>query len=267
MSWRDSLLRRVAEAGLYYARLAGDRIWWQTPTGRRHRSLLGDLRGRHAGRRCFVLGNGPSIKLTDVRRLKQEVTIGSNALFLMFDFMGFRPTFLTCEDPLVAEDRARELNMIGGTTKIFPRDLAYCLKADECTLYANFVRNYRGFPRFSDRFDRICFWGGTVSMMNLQLAYFLGCDPIYLIGFDHSYKVPDKLTHVMLSDGDDVNHFHPDYFGKGFRWHDPKVDKMELGYRAARAFLEERGVRVYNATAGGKLEVFERVAYADVTGG
>lgn len=258
------LIQRARTAGWHLARRVLDPLWWRSAEGRRNQARLSALRGCHTGRRCFVLGNGPSIKLTDVRRLKDEITIGSNALFLLFEFMGFAPTFLTCEDLLVAEDRSRELNATRGTTKIFPRDLAYCLKADECTLYANFVRNYPGFPRFSEHFDRICYWGGTVSMMNLQLAYFLGCAPIYLIGFDHSYVVPDKLTHVMVSDRDDVNHFHPDYFGKGYRWHDPRVDKMELGYRAARAFLEERGVRVYNATAGGRLEVFERVAYDEI---
>ena len=36
---------------------------------------------------------------------------------------------------------------------------------------------------------------------------------------------------------------------------------MEAGYRACRSFLESRGTQIYNATAGGKLEVFDRVDY------
>ena len=42
---------------------------------------------------------------------------------------------------------------------------------------------------------------------------------------DFSYKIRDVdeakgLT--LISHADDVNHFHPDYFGKGKKWHDPK---------------------------------------------
>ncbi len=37
-----------------------------------------------------------------------------------------------------------------------------------------------------------------------------------------------------------------------------------MSYRAAKTFLEERGVAVYNATAGGKLDVYPRVSYFDL---
>lgn len=260
-------MRRIRNlAGRTYHRFR-DSLWWRSAAGRANLQALRALRGRHAGRRCFVLGNGPSLKRTDVRRLRDEVTIGSNALFLLFDFMGFRPTFHTVEDTLVAEDRAPELNALRGTTKVFPLDVSYCLGRDDDTLYINFVREYRGFPRFSDSFDRVCYWGGTVTMLNLQLAYYLGCNPIYLIGFDHSYRVPANLaSDVIVSESDDVNHFHPGYFGKGYRWHDPMVERMESAYRVARAFLETRGVKVFNATAGGQLEVFERVSYDEIAG-
>jgi hypothetical protein len=258
---------RLLRAAWHGYRLGADALWQLTPAAARNLERLRALRNAHAGRRCFVLGNGPSLLKTDVRRLRAEVTIGSNALFLIFEQMGYRPTYHTVEDLLVAEDRAGELNAMRGTIKIFPRDLAYCLQPDAATLYINFRRNYAGFPRFSEAFDRICYWGGTVSMLNLQLAYYLGCNPIYLIGFDHSYRVPPHLSsHIIHSQADDVNHIHPDYFGKGYRWHDPMVERMELAYRTARQFLDARGVRVYNATAGGKLEVFERADFGEVVG-
>jgi hypothetical protein len=260
-----NFLHKVLVACRYGYRQALDALWWKSQAARANLKRLAALRGAYAGRRCFVMGNGPSLMRTDVRRLRDEVTIGSNALFLIADFMGYRPTFHTVEDVLVAEDRAGELNAMRGTTKIFPRDLAYCLKQDESTLYINFRRNYAGFPKFSDRFEHECYWGGTVSMLNLQLAYYLGCNPIYMIGFDHDYKVPPNLkSHIIHSDADDVNHIHPDYFGKGYRWHDPMVERMERSYIVARGFLDARGVRIYNATAGGRLEVFERVSYDEI---
>lgn len=273
---RDGGVRRLAVSGLR-SRLgrarraiarAGrtlDQRLWELGLGRENQARLRALRGRYAGRRCWVLANGPSLVRTDVRLLKDETTIGSNALFLMFDYMGYKPTFLTVEDQLVAEDRAPELNAVRGTTKIFPRDLSYCLTRDPDTVFVHFVRQYPEFPRFSPRLDRVVYWGGTVSMLNLALAYYLGCNPIYLIGFDHSYKVPANLSSdVIVSDRDDVNHFHPDYFGKGYRYHDPGVERMEAGYRVAWEYLRGRGISVFNATDGGKLEVFPRMSFTDV---
>jgi hypothetical protein len=266
---RMSLLQsnqRIGQSLSYRRRRLGETMWWGTPHGRRNRRSLEQLRDSYRGERCFVMGNGPSLHKTDVTLLRDEVTIASNGIFLLFDEMGYKPTFLTVEDRLVAEDRATELNSINGTQKIFPRDLEYCLKLDEWTLYLNFAREYEDFPKFSGELDRIAYWGGTVSVLNLQLAYHLGCNPIYLIGFDHSYAVPTgvKDSPVITSEREDPNHFHPDYFGKGYRWHDPQIDRMEAGFQACHDFLEVHGVEVYNATAGGKLEIFDRVEYGSI---
>lgn len=242
-----------------------DAIWRRTREGRENVRRLRELRDRFAERRCFVIGNGPSLARTDVRLLRDEVTIASNAIFLLFDQMAYQPTFLTVEDHLVAEDRAVALNALRGSTKIFPRDLSYCLSLDEETLFVNFLRHYSPFPRFSERFETVAYWGGTVTFLNLQLAVHLGCNPIYMIGFDHNYTVPKNLSSaVITSDSDDVNHFDPSYFGKGFRWHDPAVDRMEASYREAQAFAERRGIRIENATDGGCLEVFPRVSYSSL---
>lgn len=229
------------------------------------RKLL-DLKDRYPGRRAFVVGGGPSLCHTDVRRLKNEITIGSNGIFLLSEETGFRPTFYTVEDRLVAEDRAPVINKLAGMIKVFPIDLCRFLKPDEDTIYINFVRGqYPGFPSFSQSFARRVYWGGTVTFLNLQLAYYLGIREVYLIGMDHEYKPPTKTDEVdgvvITSRSTDVNHFHPDYFGPGYRWHDPKVERMEKAYLAAREFSLRDNMRIFNATSGGKLEVFPRVDY------
>jgi hypothetical protein len=242
-----------------------ERIWSAGPQGRQSKRRLAALAGKYAGKRCFVMGNGPSLLKCDVSLLSNEVTIGSNAQYLVWDSMGFVPTFLTVEDRLVAEDRASELCALSGPTKIFPRDLLYCLGESRNTIFVNFVRDYRPFPNFTSDFEKIVYWGGTVTMLNLQLAYYLGCTEIYMVGFDHFYHVPDKMDgFVITSDKEDVNHIHPDYFGKGYRWHDPNIARMERAYSEARRFLDSRGILVRNATVGGHLEIFERVDYGSL---
>jgi hypothetical protein len=232
-----------------------------TREGRANRLRIEALKERYAGRRCFVMGNGPTLLQVDLNRLASEVTIVSNAHYLIWDQINYVPTFLAVEDRLVAEDRAEQLKGLAGTTRIFPFDLrAWLGSVQESKLYLNLQRRYRPFPRFSDNLAKRGYWGGTVSFLNLQLAAYLGCNPIILVGFDHNYVVPSAGIHnnVIQSQVEDVNHIHPDYFGPGYRWHDPNIPRMEMAYRYAREALERRGIRVVNATAGGHLEIFER---------
>lgn len=270
--WLSSRLRKayhklLVRQGAYtppVVEAAGHPDWSQ------HRKRIQELQNCYAGRRCFVIGGGPSLAQTPLDLLTNEITIASNAIFLLFGENKFRPTFYTVEDQLVAEDRAPAINQLRGMTKIFPADVWRFLKEDEDTIYVNFKRGqYDGFPKFSDKLDEVVYWGGTVTFMNLQLAWHIGCREVYLVGIDHSYQRPspkDKVEGLVItSQSADVNHFHPDYFGPGYRWHDPRVDRMELGYLEARRFFTEHGGVIYNATIGGKLEVFPRVDYEQIT--
>lgn len=241
--------------------------WRHSALNRRSREALKKMRDRYAGRRCFVIGNGPSLKKLDLTKLKDEITIGSNGLFLIFKEMDFVPTFYTIEDRLVAADRFREAHAIAGAVKVYPRDLQRILGDSPDTVWLNFRRAYFNFPKFSEDLPKVCYWGGTVTHMNLQLAFWLGCSEIYMIGFDHNYIVPGDASvqgAIITSQSDDPNHFHPDYFGKGYRWHDPQVERMERSYIVARTHFERAGRKVFNATAGGHLEVFPRRDYREL---
>lgn len=236
-----------------------------------HRRLEA-LRNRHAGQRAIVMGSGPSLNRMDLRPLRHEITFGSNAIYLLEERLGFLPTYLTVEDPLPAEDNAKELNALRGTTKIFAHDLAHCLRSDPNTVYVFFDR-YRvgdedpGFPFFSMDALRRVYWGGTVAYMSLQLAYYMGIREVYLIGIDLDYKIPDHAEgDVIVSREADQSHFHPDYFGPGKRWHHPKVERMARAFERAADCFAAKGGAVWNATAGGKLESLSRVDYNKVVG-
>ncbi|MCH8502347.1 MAG: DUF115 domain-containing protein [Aliidiomarina sp.] len=220
-------------------------------------------------RRIFVIGNGPSLKETDLNLLKDEITIGFNGIFL---HESFTPTIFVVEDHLVAEDRIQEITDYQCPVKIFPSYLRYCLPIQENTIFLNHLPR-RSFPvdtDFSDDAGTITYTGGTVTYTGLQLAASLGFDEIYLVGVDASYKVEnvdrstDYGTGVLCSKSDDVNHFDSRYFGKGYRWHDPNVNTMLQAYRKVRNYAELNNKIVRNATIGGELEVFPRVNYYDL---
>jgi hypothetical protein len=221
------------------------------------------FRSIHEGQPAWIIGNGPSLTSLDLSLLKDKITFGVNGIWLLFGELGWRPTYYVVEDCYVAEDDADAINAIQGPVKIFPLDLRAFLKPDDSTYYVRFQRGeYSGFPRFSEDCEKIVYWGGTVTYTNLQLAHYMGCNPIYLIGMDMKYKVPDyREGTTIVSREADVNHFHPLYFGPGKRWHDPRVDRMKRCLAYAGEYLARKGVRVLNATRRGKLEVFARITY------
>jgi FkbM family methyltransferase len=239
-----------------------------------HRPRLRDLRRRWWGtRRCFVIGNGPSLNDTDLSLLAGEVTFAVNGFFLKARELTWSPTFYVVEDHLVAEDRADDINAIDDSIKLFPANLAYCLSEDDRTTFFDHrprISYPRGFD-FSMDADRRTYAGCTVAFTCLQLAAFLGFQEIYLIGVDADYAIPDDAlrssaygVQILDMKSDDPNHFDPDYFGKGYRWHDPQVDKMLEAYGEAKVVAEQHGIRILNAGIGGKLEVFPRVEYQSV---
>jgi hypothetical protein len=233
--------------------------------------LLNTYRNAYQGERAFIIGNGPSLTKCNLHLLKDEITFGVNSIFLHEDNMGFRPSYYVVEDVFVAEDRAEQINSYHGPVKFFGNYLNYCLEADEKTIWLNIkfdYRDYENFPHFSCNANRSLWVGGTVSYICMQLAYYMGFSKVYLLGFDHSYIIPndvDRLSTTELkSVSKDPNHFHTDYFGKGYRWHTPQTERMEKCYRKAKCIFEANGRKIYNATIGGKLEVFERVNYTEL---
>lgn len=219
------------------------------------------------GKRCFIIGNGPSLNKIDLTLLKNEITFGVNSIFLNFDKMGFQPTYFVLEDKLVAKERAEDINKyVIDSNKIIRRNYFDSYKKDTKTSFIDIIVHYqhKDFPCFSKECDKFCWSGGTVSYVNMQLAYYFGFQEVYLIGFDHEYREdgPQKIKGSKIrSLAKDSNHFHPQYFGEGKTWHFPKVERMERSYRKAKEVFEESGRKIYNATVGGKLEVFDRVEY------
>ncbi len=223
--------------------------------------------------RCFIIGNGPSLNQMDLTLLKNETTFGVNAIFLNFDRMGFKPTYYVSVDNLVCEDRASAINSLDGMIKFFPIASANVIKRDSDTIFMYQARP-DVYPDFSTDISKNIYGGSTVTYTNMQLAYYMGFKDVYLIGMDHCYTVPEKCIINIVKKAPpeinnleaDLNHFHPDYFGPGFRWHDMSLsmDKVEAAYKKAKEVYEADGRSIYNATAGGKLEIFPRVDYSSL---
>ena len=113
---------------------------------------------------------------------------------------------------------------------------------------------------FTTQFENQISEGYTVTYVALQLAYIMGFKNVYLIGADHYFKQEGNPNSEQQLDGDDTNHFHPDYF-KGQKWHLADIEGNEISYRIARKKFEEDNRKIFNSTVGGHLEIFERIDF------
>lgn len=269
---RSSLKARVPRR--FWAPIS-DAYWWWHNRGR-HRLAwglsrerqqsdlaLGRLYDSHRGERCFILGNGPSLKETDLSRLHGEVTFGMNRIYLAFETMGFPTTYYVAVNTLVIEQCAEEIRALPMPKFVTWRGKPW-LGSQPDLIYLD--TDYTGAPTFTRDVRRRIFEGSTVTYVALQLAYHMGFEEVVLVGVDHRFSARGPANATIVSQEGDRDHFSSAYFGPGFRWQLPDLEASEAAYRLARQAFEESGRRVVDATIGGALQVFPRVEYRSLFG-
>jgi len=226
------------------------------------------LKDKYAGQRAFVIGNGPSLKETDIGKMSGELTLACNDFRLLFHKL--KPTYWVLEDSPYIAKHQKEINAHDGEKllSIWSKHERFgSVRVDESQVTyfmsdAAWWYKY-GLMLFADRAeDGLLVSAGTVTYSMMQLAWWMGSREIYLVGVDHS--LPENYA--------EYNHFSDDYM-LGLREEHKALEarnakrpfvRMDAGYKAAREFADEQGFNIRNATHGGKLEVFERCVYEDL---
>jgi hypothetical protein len=229
----------------------------------RNRRAIVSLKGKHSGARAFIIGNGPSLTIEDLDRLQNEVSFAANKIYLAFDKTKWRPTYYNCEDVLVIEQNYDAINRLTGFTKLlklnhFPPRWR---RSPDTVFYSMRVLPSREFPGFSEDPLQGLMCGYSVTYTSLQWAYYMGFNEMYLLGVDFSFSVPKADEQGYLRASGESNHFTKNYRSPGEKWVVPRLDLQEDALRHAHEWLNARGVRVFNATRGGKLDVFPRVDF------
>lgn len=258
---QDITLTRVAEAiGRRVSALSHHQDWNFSNVGKTNQRHLQRFRNKHENQRCFVIANGPSLAGMDLTLLKNEVTFGMNRLYLIFDKMGFVPTYHSVVNELVIQQFATDLDELPTTKFINWNQRALFQKKGGDLNYLKISLDLE--DKFSNDLTKGVYSGGTVTYVTLQLAFYMGFKEVYLVGLDHNFvdKGRPNTTEIRKTD-EDKNHFHPDYFPKGMKWQLPDLYRSELAYAMARQNFEAQGRRIFDATVGGKCDVFEKVDY------
>lgn len=242
------------------------------------------LKDRWKGKRAFIIGNGPSLKQQDLLPLRDELTFFTNWGFLHPEYEAIRPKFHCSSSheifggwgakaPRLNEDFATKFAArSAGVRKVFSWRFEESLRAAG-TFEADEL-DFMLFDRPKFLIDEI---GGidldvrkvmhdgytVVITFCIPLAVHLGVKEIILLGCDCDYGISQA--------NDPKQYFYPtalhttstSAFDSLARiWADggPVFKTYELVERDLRA----AGVRLINATAGGRLDCIPRARYEDL---
>ena len=223
-------------------------------------SRLTRLRNRESGRRCVLVANGPSLNRMDLGFLRREITIGLNKIHLGLHRFGFYPRYYVAVNDLVIEQSAAAIKALNCVKFISARN-AGVLPEDAWTHH---IDTDAPAQRFCTDISRGVHEGWTVTYAALQVAYHLGFSEVIIIGMDHRYAYCGAPNETHVLEGDDPNHFSPDYFGGGQKWDNPDLERAEQSYRLARQVYEADGRRIVDATLGGACTVFEKQSHTTI---
>ncbi len=271
----ETAIIKVFNVFIYLGRYLGFNLKLKNPyptvpyLSRSEKNAIKSYKNKHKGRRCFILGNGPSLNKADLGKLKNEITFGTNGIFLMTKRNGFKPTYYVSAN-LYATKHYLEDILKYKCKKFIATQHRHLFhqNTDISFIPIDFLSLNRYGMLFLFSFDcsKTIPLRTTITYVCMQLAFYMGFSDIYLIGMDFHYEMSkyskdDNPHTVTLTGNNDPNHFDPHYHIAGQKIAIPNLKPTIKFYKLAKKNADKTGRSIYNATVGGKLEVFERVDY------
>ena len=245
-------------------------------------SRLVALKDKYRGHRAFMIGNGPSLAQTPLHLLNNEYSFGLNKIAEIYPKTTWRASFYVCVTVAVtdishgktATETAKETPSFVGYG-----NLPYVIEHDKTLrvpehIYPVWVSStdWQSDPDpkiwSHDITKRVSKYGSSM-LAAMQIAVYMGFNPLIMVGCDLGWKAFDYKEDI------DPNHFCDNYWSRmqlGEREDIVVTQEMADYYTAealschilAKKACDARGVKIYNATMGGELEIYPRVDLVDV---
>jgi len=215
-----------------------------------------DYKNKYKNERCFIVGNGPSLNKTNLNLLKNEYTFALNQINLLYDKYEWRPS-VYCSFSNRKEKKWRDNILYNINTLNIPiflcEDYKGIIKNEE---KINFIKtigtdkcDFNDSTQFHTNIEEYVTKHGSTLLSVLEVAIYMGFKEIYFIGTDLGY---DK----------NETHFDKNYLDltNPSRYNTNIINTHKLILNN----ISKYNVKIYNATIGGELELYERVKYNDL---
>ena len=219
----------------------------------------------HKGKRIFIIGNGPSLRYEDLETLHEnnEICIAFNRIYRAYSQVRWRPTYLAFTDKFAMKTCWNEICELEGRI-ILADTFEETLNEQKDNIdivHMKLHKYYPNYPGFSSDITKGTYMGYSSTYdIGMQFAAYMGATEIYLLGMDHS----------VTGDKSDLSrHFMKDYYTKEEKENMeniffPTPELTLKSFEKADRYSRKNGFRIYNATRGGFLEVFERVNFDEL---
>ena len=201
------------------------------------------------GQRCFLIGNGPSLSMKDLDKLKNEITFAGNRIFDVFPYTQWRPDyyFLVDKDAFFYLDDVINSDL---------SNIYLCYEAKKQVhnetqriTYINssgsryVINRYNDKKIFvSEKLEKEFSVGYTVLFTAFQMAVYMGIKEIYLLGVDFDYHyTSNKYGRIMTNSVGEKSHH--------------KLIKESYSYlnyysvlrawNVAKSFCKKNGIKIY----------------------
>jgi hypothetical protein len=243
----------------------------RTPGNRRRLEVLENA---YPGGKCFVIGNGPSLRAEDLTALKDAgiFSFASKRINAIFDRTPWRPDVWAASDLGYIEGHRDEISSMAGFIKMLPCQTIINLNQPmEDVLFFPFIQAERTPAWFNLNILKGIHFYATITIKLINIAAYMGFREIYLLGVDHDYPVHrDSNGKAVYTAGTQV-HFSADYQTPEEKRKSEQaaeelahgIEIMDRSFRDVKYYCDQMGVRVVNATRGGKLEAFPRESFED----
>lgn len=209
----------------------------------------------HKNERTFIVANGPGLNDIDVSKMEGSVVFALNRGYRKD---GLPITYLVVVNDLIEKQFKKEI--VSVPTKAF---FSNSISGTNILRWTPDIPSFRHDPR------KPMWQGHTVTYVAMQLAFHMGCNPVYVVGLDHYYDYSTSTKEKgrgLVSQGKDPNHFDPEYFGKGIRWDKANLKKSEEAYALARKAYNDEGRQLWNASSKTHLstQILPRFDYESI---
>ena len=225
-------------------------------------AALRALNDSHKDEKCFVIATGPSLTLDDVEKLKGYYTFGMNAVCKLYEKTDWRPSFYGIQDenvyeslfPILVKEKNKENIFVSSNiAKQFPNSKVFMkFPLNSKYNYFDFRYSNKLHVKFCKNAYSKVYDAYSITFSLLQIAIYMGFKEIYLLGCDCNQKVGQKNHFV------DFGHVESDEKLATSK------DRNIFSHGKFKEFADAMGVKVFNATRGGQLEVYPRVNLDDV---
>lgn len=247
-----------------------------------------ELENIHKGKRCFVIGNAPSLNTQDLSVLKDEIVLTVNQISRNKQFKNLNTNYHFWADPGFFKENSKEGDkellevMMSVNTEgnrpicFFPleaKEFVSNKKLDQILNVRYFVPGHILF----DQYKKIDFSGmipgmNTVVQYAIMLGIYMGCTEIYLLGcdctgilsyietktdsgnFEYAYDISQAEAERMKAMLGGVS-CEQTFYG----W-----TKIFEGYRLLGEYCKKRGIQLINSTNGGILDCLPRKKFENV---